>query len=324
MVELAEPGEVDTARRSRAFDAPHAVIVDTDLWTDPGDPIALRVVDYAATHFRFRLLGVMLSTTYISSAPAIQSILANDGVTGVPIGLSHTPNVPGGGNPTQYDNIRALGIADGYITGSETYSDAVVNYRQLLAAAPDGLVDIVIIGEHNNLRDLLQSSADSISPLTGLQLVTAKVNRLYVMGGQYPTGTEYNFSNNALAIASANYVVANWPTPIIYLGFEVGDTVTTGQSIAGRGPADLVAQAMADFGVSFRMSWDAMNVMLAMDADPDSAGYRSVWGSNAVSAVTGANTFTPSALGRDRYVAKVNSDASFQTRINNLLNKTTW
>lgn len=284
--------------------------------------MALRIADYGQVHKRLKLLGVMLSATLSASPGSVQSLMANDGVTGVPVGTSHTSNVPSG-TPLYQADLRSLGITAGYITGNETYADAVTLYRQLLAntAAP---IDIVSVGPLNNLSDLLQSSADSISPLTGLQLVTAKVRRLYVMGGQYPSGSEFNFNNNSLAMTAGNYVVANWPTPIVYSGFEVGTSVLTGASLSGKQPGDLAAQAMADFGSFARMSWDPMNALLAMDIDPDSNGYTSIWGSNSVNAGTGANTFTPNVAGRDRYTVKSVTDATFQARINNLIDKTTW
>lgn len=294
--------------------------IDTDWASDVDDAVAIRVADWAVRHGQIKLAAVMLNTTQTASPGSLQSLMANDGVTGVAIGTSHTSNPSSG--PYQTD-LRSLGISNGYITGNESYADSVAIYRRVLAgaAAP---VDMVSIGSLNNLADLLQSPADATSPLTGLQLVTAKVHRLWVMGGQYPNGTEFNFSNNALAIASAVYVTTNWPTPIVYSGFEMGNTVLTGASVAGRQPGDLLAQALVDYGSTTRSSWDPMNTLVAIGQDPDSSGYTSVWGSNAVNATTGANTFTPSAVGRDRYLVKQASDATFQSRINTIIDKTTW
>jgi len=300
-----------------------SILLDTDWYSDVDDVVALRVLDWGVIHQTVTLLGVALSTTLSAGAGSLQSVLANDGITGVPIALSHTPNVPGG-TPAYQSDLRTRGIAAGYITGSETYGDAVTQYRTLLAAAPAQSVDVVSIGPLNNLRDVLQSPADGISSLTGAQLVASRVKRLWVMGGANPSGTEYNFNNNALAINSAHYVVANWPTPIIYNGFEIGNTILTGASVSGRAPGDLLAQALVDFGSSTRNSWDPMAVLAALLADPDHSGFSSVWGSNTVDAGTGANTFTANVTGRDRYLVKMNSDASFQSRINNFLDKTLW
>ncbi len=72
---------------------------------------------------------------------------------------------------------------------------AVDVYRQTLAAAPDQSVTIISVGFLVNLADLLQSPADSFSPLTGVELVRKKVKELVVMGGHFPRGdgAEYNF-----------------------------------------------------------------------------------------------------------------------------------
>jgi hypothetical protein len=219
--------------------------------------------------------------------------------------------------------MRARGIASGVISGEETYVDAVIVYRRALVGAIKP-VDIISVGFLNNLQALLQSPADGISPLTGLQLVTAKVRHLWLMGGQYPTGTEYNFSNNAAAIAASGYVTANWPTPITYAGFEIGSSVLTGSNLNGLAASDLLAQALVDANyVGGRASWDAMNTLIGIIGDPARAGYATVTGSNAVDG-SGANTFTPNISGRDRYVVKMQSDSSFQTQINNRLDKSLW
>jgi hypothetical protein len=322
-VEPAAPGEVVTAQRSRAFDVPRAFILDTDWWTDVGDTIALRVADYFQFHGAVKLLAVMLSTTFISGPGSAQSVMANDGIVGIPIGLAHTPNVPSG-TPSFQTDLLTRGIARGYVTGNETYVDSLTLYRSLLAGSANA-VDIITIGELNNLADLLQSPADAISPLTGLQLVSAKVRRLWIAGGQYQSGTEYNFSNNALAATSANYVVANWPTPIIYSGFEVGSSVLSGQSLVGLRPTDLVSQAMNDTGNASRPSWDGMGVLLPMSTGNTTLeGYSTISGTNSVNASSGANTFTPVAGARDAYVSKLQPDAIYAARINTVILKSTW
>ena len=49
--------------------------------------------------------------------------------------------------------------------------EAVETYRRALAAADDRSVHIASIGITTNMRDLLLSQPDSISPLTGVELV---------------------------------------------------------------------------------------------------------------------------------------------------------
>lgn len=297
-------------------------IVDTDWSSDVDDVVALRVMDYYHVHGKARLIGVMINATLAASPGSVQSFLASDGITGVPIGDSAVPNVAPGGAPYQA-NLRSIGITRGYITGAETYPVATAAYRTLLANAP-GKVNILSIGCLTNMQALMNSAADAISPLTGMQLIAAKVLNTDIMGGQYPTGTEYNFSVTAAAIAAAVDVCANWPNPITYSGFEVGNTVNTGASVSGQQPGDLLAQAMSDYGSFARPSWDPMNVLMGNQGGPVQGGYTTVQGANVVNASTGANTFTPNATGKDRYVKKLLTDATYAATINGLIDKTTW
>ena len=101
-----------------------------------------------------------------------------------------------------------------------TAIDAVARYRASLAAADDGDVVVVTLGPLNLESDLLASPADAYSPLTGSELVAAKVSKMVCMGGHYPSGAyEMNFSSD---YASAADVMANWPTPIHIFSFELG------------------------------------------------------------------------------------------------------
>lgn len=284
--------------------------------------IALREIAWAHTSGRIRLVAAAVNTTLAHGAPCMDTLLRTDGIT-VPIGVPLTSHVPSGTPPYQTD-IRSRGISSGVITGSETYSDAVTVFRTALAAAA-GQVDILELGYMTNLMELLQSPADGISALTGLELITAKVRRLWVMGGDYLTGNENNFTRTAQAITAARTVVGQWPTPITYIGYSVGLTVITGDNLVGQQATDLVADALYlhGTGVTGRASWDGMAALAAIAPSVTAAGYTWVRGKNAVDAL-GANTFTANVNGRDMYLVKSSSDADFKTIINTLLVKSNW
>jgi hypothetical protein len=285
--------------------------------------VAARAIAYGHTKRKVNLIAAGVDITLADAAPSLEAMLVSDGITGVPIAVPKTTFTDSGSFSYQTD-LKTKGITAGYISGSTVYDNAVTVYRTALVNSPKN-VDIICIGYLNNMMELLQSPADGISPLTGLELVRAKVGRLWITGGQYPSGTEWNFSHTSQAIAGANYVVSNWPTPIVYSGYEVGSGVVTGNSVTGLQPTDLLAQALVDAGYSAgRTSWDVMGVVLPIVGKTGNAGYTFVRGSNAVDAVTGANTFTTNAGGRDVYVVKSLSDAAFQNIINPLLLKTNW
>src|SRR5207248_9348480 len=92
------------------------------------------------------------------------------------------------------------------------YPDVVTVYRQVLANASDNSVYILNNGLFQFMRDLLQSASDSISSLTGMQLVAQKVNRFVCSSGVFPFGSEHGFRVDADA---ASYVFANWPGEIV-------------------------------------------------------------------------------------------------------------
>ncbi len=70
------------------------------------------------------------------------------------------------------------------------YPDAVTVYRQALVSAPNASVYIVAGGFFQPLEALLQSGPDSISPLTGAQLVAQKVAALVPVAGLFPGSSE--------------------------------------------------------------------------------------------------------------------------------------
>lgn len=63
--------------------------------------------------------------------------------------------------------------------------DAVSVYRPVLNAQPDTSVVVVTVGFFTNLKDLLESGPDADSPLSGKELVAAKVKRLVSMAGYF-------------------------------------------------------------------------------------------------------------------------------------------
>jgi hypothetical protein len=168
------------------------------------------------------------------------------------------------------------------------YTDCVTVYRRALAGAPNASVNIVSTGFATCLVPLLQSSADSVSPLTGAQLVRAKVAALYLMGGDYPTGDEWNFQQDP---ANFNTLFTTWTTqngyPPIYLnGLTPGLSVISGAPpwFGSGHPAVAVATIS---GESNRPSWDGLSIYQAIFGT--SAFVISADGTNSVDASTGTN-----------------------------------
>ena len=128
---------------------------------------------------------------------------------------------------------------------------------------------IVSIGFLMNLRDLLESKPDAISALSGRDLVAKKVKRLAVMGGQFPNPEhrdEWNFAANDLG-PETKYVVENWPTPILFDGFSIGQGISTGPALATTPASNPVRRAYELFDNAVkngRSSWDPTTVLAAV------------------------------------------------------------
>jgi inosine-uridine nucleoside N-ribohydrolase len=162
-------------------------------------------------------------------------------------------------------------LADKYphkLTKTADAADAVQTYRKILAKQPDQSVTIVTIGFLTNLADLLDSKPDEHSQLSGVNLVRKKVAGLVSMAGKFPAGREYNVYVDSLA---SQKVFAEWPTEIIFSGFEIGQEIRTGLKVVAnerlKSPvkdAYQLAMSKSESDANGRQSWDQTAVLVGV------------------------------------------------------------
>lgn len=214
---------------------------------------------------------------------------------------------------------------------SSDYPDAVTVLRKALAGAANNSVVMIEMGVSQNFDNLLNSPADSISPLTGSALIAAKVQYLIQMGGKNPTstpscctpqGAEWNFQH---APAAAADISTNWPTVIYYSGFEIGDPgPQLGAGIYTSLPSTnplYIANQIYDNSTSVRFGWDVSALFFAVQGTTNGYFSLSGNGTNTINNTTGANTFStgsPSTPAR-YYLIQARSDSDFQAVLNPLL-----
>jgi hypothetical protein len=293
---------------ARADAAAVPLIVDTDMFSDADDAGALATAYGLQYRGEAKVIATVVNTR--TSRPAVstnswrcvEAINAFYGSSSVPVGTSMPNN-----GPSTNDGGFAGSCGD-LAPSFKAPETALTVYRRALAGAADGSVVIASVGYMNNLSALLNSSPDSISSLTGRQLVAQKVKMLVAMGGGYPSRTgETNLGGDP---AAAQNVADNWPTKLVWSGYEVGNTVYTGQTLSSVHPADSpVRQSYEAFtqaqGTAIS-SWDLTAVYHAVR--PDDAILREVGpGKNSVSR-NGANTFA-SGTGNQYYLVKSDSSA---------------
>lgn len=211
-----------------AVDATPRIIIDTDLRSDVDDAGTLAMVNALVDNGECELIGVIASQTGPYIVGAINAINTWYGREDIPVGLSPVDDqrfddhyAPVIGNPEHYPSTQS----------NETAPESTTLYRRLLNDSPDKSVKIVVIGGQTPVRLLLDSEADhegdgSINK-TGRELIEAKVSGLYLMAGNFdnPDHPEHNIM---LDLEASQHVAAEWPTYIIYSGFEIGRPVITG------------------------------------------------------------------------------------------------
>jgi len=303
---------------------PRKIIIDTDYCTDVGDFGGLAVSLTAHRLGLIDIIGLIVCTSYAKAPYAVDAQRKWWGLPQLPIGKWNGSSVD-----ATYQSYTAwvdrvwefpFDVTAGQIL------DSTVMYRTLLSTATEK-VDIATMGYLNALSALLNSPADGISPLTGTELVAAKVRKVFCMAGQYPSGTaEWNMRGGATARAdistASNNVAVNCPVPVVWVGFEIasmGDTGTWAGGTFGRNTStDMTASAYQSY-TSGRPCWDEMENYAAIW---DCADLDLTHGSQTVNTTTGVNTWTSNPSAKDAYVSKRVSNAWIKARMNQFISAT--
>ena len=252
---------------AQAQHKPVNIIFDSDMGPDYDDVGAITMLHAFADKGEANILATIASTKYEGVA----------GVMDVFNTYFNRPNIPIGA-PKGY----ALGLRDWQhwtdtllakyphkIKSNDEAWDAVKLYRKILASQPDKSVTIVTVGFLTNLSNLLNSTADEYSKLGGKDLVEKKVNHLVCMAGKFPSGYEFNVMKDAKA---SQNVYQNWPTEVIFSGFEIGAKIMAGlplihnNSIKSGPTRDVfrISIPMAKEDSLGRKSWDETAVLVAV------------------------------------------------------------
>jgi inosine-uridine nucleoside N-ribohydrolase len=205
--------------------ATERIIFDTDIGNDVDDVLALGMIHALQSRGACQLLAVTITKDQELAGPFADAVNTFYGRPQIPVGVVR-------GGKTR-DEGKFLGMArdPAYphaLKKSADAPEAVALLRKVLAAKPDGSVSVVQVGFATNLARLLDSPADDASPLTGKELAARKVKFVSAMFGAFKVGgvnphREYNVVEDPPA---AKKFTAEWPTPILFSGYEVGQAIT--------------------------------------------------------------------------------------------------
>ena len=281
---------------------PVKIIFDTDMGPDFDDVGAITILHALAAKGECEILATMASDGYPYIAPTLEVFNRYFQKPTIPIGVpgSAAPNFS---CPNHWNDSLVVKYLPKLKTNKD-YASATEVYRKVLAAQPDGSVVIVTVGFLSNLEALLKSGSDQNSPLSGKELVAKKVKNWVAMAGAFPEGSEFNVNQHATA---SEYVIKNWPTPILFSGFEIGVKIMTGGKVATLGTKGSPVQCAYQYCLSNyedrksenRNSWDHTAVLCAV-RNPENYFY-----------VVGSGTFICNPDGSNSWNADQNSNHSF-------------
>ncbi len=305
----------DTARRSV-----QRIIIDTDLslWWD--DATAVGMANVLQQRGQVQILAVMSDIRNPVAAAALDAIDTAYRHGGIPVGAvadSSANTAPHG-----YSDVLAEQLPHA-IRNSSQAQPAVRLYRRVLAAQPDHSVTVVAIGGDTNLAGLLRSGPGQGSSLPGRALVAAKVKRLVIEDGLFPTGGP-PFTNERLDIAATKWVVGSqgWPTAIAWVDGFTGINTKVGSglcsSVHPKNPMRIVYQKLFNCGPPGDGDWDGPTMLYAVGGGPGIFSELGQGGAAVINSQGGLSWGSGADHPQEVYV-HVMDQAELNSRINSLL-----
>ncbi len=286
--------------------APNNIIFDDD-YALYADGIAAHYILLELERAGYaKVLAVVADGSNTYSAPAMAAVNRAFGRPGIPVGAYQGGVSSGSSSSAWSQQIAAkFGTAGDVRTN---YPDAVATLRTALSAAANGSVTYVSTGFLTNLSALLQSSPDASSPLTGTQLVAAKVAEIVIMGGDYPTGSgEFNLAGDP---ASAAYVFAHSPVAITATGASLGAPIKVRPASGRNGATDPLTFALSLEGEASTGGYDPLAVHYAAMGLQHNYVMAGAAGVNTVNPSNGDNSWSAGG-GKTSYLAKLVGDSEF-------------
>jgi len=243
------------------------IIFDSDIGPDYDDVGAITILHVMADQGEAKILATVASNKYEGIAGVLDVFNTYFHRSDIPIGVPKGDAVSMGASQHWTDTLLAK--YPHAITRNDQVPDAVALYRRILSEQPDQSVTIVTVGFLTNMANLLASAPDSVSSLSGMELIKKKVKLLVTMGGKFPSGREFNIFNDP---AGSRNALENWPTKVLFSGSEIGEKIKTGlplihdTAITGDPAKDVfsISIPLNPADSAGRMSWDETTVLVAV------------------------------------------------------------
>lgn len=295
------------------------IIFDTDIQGDYDDVGALAMLHAFADSGEINILATVASNLSPLTVPCIEVINTYFGRPNLPIGAPKTTGVTQNSRELEWPDSLVAKFQHKYNSNDDA-PDAVEVYRKVLSQQADNSVTVVTVGFLTNLKNLLLSKPDSYSPLNGKDLVAKKVKHWVAMGGWFPEGKETNIKRDA---AASEYAIDNWPTPIVFSGFEIGVELKTGLRLIKEGDVNSpiqMAYAMSipkrAYDKDGRRSWDQSALLVAVRGFEPYYTYKT---GQFITSPDGSNKWKDDPNGVHKHLVQKMSPDSVVTEIEDLM-----
>ncbi len=290
---------------------PVKIIFDTDIGNDVDDVLALSMLHALQSRGQCEVLGVTITKPDELAGPFVDAMNTFYGRPDLPIGFtsSHLKNEPSRFLPLAEQKDEGKPRYPHRLNRSSDAPAATELLRKILSHQSDHSVIVVQVGYFSNLASLLDAPGDGISPLAGKDLVKAKVKFLSVMAGSFHAiggNSHYLEYNVTQDLPAARKLAADWPTPIVWSGFEIGISVPYPAVSIERDFRYVTHHPAAEAYRLYnpppheRPTWDLTSVLYGVFSDRN---YFSLSEAGTVTVeADGFTRFTPGADGRDRYL----------------------
>lgn len=249
--------------------------------------VSAQLADVIATFYRGRPAG----------APTGGVGAITEGMLGMPQGRGLTDDKPALAALLAKKNADGTPLYSSPIAGLVNTAESAILIRNLLLAQHDGNAAIVLAGPATGVVRILGLYR------SGPQ-ITTKCRELVVAAGAYPAGAAEAAIKTD--VAAAKKLFAEWPTPIVAVGSEVGDALPYPGASIEKDFAWAPAHPVVDAYRALRpMPYDAPAAALAAvlyAVHPDD-GYFQLSDPGTITVLDDGRTrFTPAADGKHRYL----------------------
>ncbi|GEP45895.1 nucleoside hydrolase [Brevifollis gellanilyticus] len=284
--------------------APVKLIFDTDMGNDVDDLMALAMIHNLQKRGACELLAVTVTKDHPQAAAFVDAVNTLYGYPDTPIGVVRDGAAKEAG---KFNLLADEKNADGSFryphdlkSGTDA-PEAVGLIKKILSEQPDSSVVIAQVGFFTNLARLLDDPE-------GKALVAKKVKELSIMAGAFQTvnhNTRHLEYNVKLDIPAAQKLAKQWPTPIVWSGYEIGVAAAFPHVVIEKDLGYLTHHPLKEAYYLYnppphdRPTWDPTAVLYAIQ--PDRGYFELSPPGNVVVEDDSATLFRPSKDGKGKH-----------------------